>query len=648
MKKLYFILKFFLVSVLVFSQNHSEVDSLKVLIQSEKDVNKKTNYLYQLGDLFEHSNHDSALYYYESARDFAQENNFKLGEAKFASHAITILNAHGDFSEALELTQEALQKYKEVNIPKEIAIAYINLGKQWRMLSDFEQASENYMLAKKIADSIADKTTQRTINNNLAAIFIDMKQYEKAEPYGLEALKLGIESGNQVHQLSPLYNLSMLYFYNRNYNQALRYINDFEKIAKEGNDDYDRVDAMIAKGLILGKLNPDQAILYLNQGISSAKAFDFPHSEMYAYLYLGEIYIERNQFSKALENLMKGISIAENLGMKYELADFHEKASQAYENSGNFENALQHIRKHEKLSQEIQLEENKNRMIALEAKYSFEAKEAEIKSLKAQKEAQTLKIQKKNSLNIMLIALLLLAGIMGVFIYKNHKNKQKIQAQRIHELETEKQLYATQALLQGQENERSRMAKELHDGLGGLLSGVKLNLNYMQKKLIITEEDGAAFEKSIHLLDQSINELRRVAHNLMPESILKFGLDGAINEFLQSIKNENLNIVYQSYHIEKGVGKQLDISIYRIIQELVNNAIKHSYAKDILVQLRKDENLVILEVEDNGLGFEMDTIQKENGMGLAGIRSRVAYWKGKTAIDSSKNEGTSIHIEIPI
>src|SRR5690606_38506540 len=115
-----------------------EVDSLKVLIQSEKDLSKKTNYLYQLGDLFEHSDHDSALFYYESARDFAQENNFKLGEAKFASHAIAILNAHGDFSEALELTQEALQKYKEINIPKELAIAYINLGKQWRMLSDFE------------------------------------------------------------------------------------------------------------------------------------------------------------------------------------------------------------------------------------------------------------------------------------------------------------------------------------------------------------------------------------------------------------------------------------------------------------------------------------------------------------------------------
>ena len=240
-----------------------------------------------------------------------------------------------------------------------------------------------------------------------------------------------------------------------------------------------------------------------------------------------------------------------------------------------------------------------------------------------------------------------MAGIIGFLAYKNYQNKQKLQAQRIQELEIEKQLFATQALLQGQEDERSRMAKELHDGLGGLLSGVKLNLNNMQKKLIITEEDGAAFEKSIHLLDESISELRRVAHNLMPESILKFGLDGAISEFLQSMKNENLNIIYQSYHIENGLGKQLDISVYRIIQELVNNAIKHSGATEILVQVRKDEGLLVMDVEDNGKGFDSQSMSKESGMGLAGIKSRVNYWKGKLEIDSGKS-GTAVHVEIPV
>ena len=170
----------------------------------------------------------------------------------------------------------------------------------------------------------------------------------------------------------------------------------------------------------------------------------------------------------------------------------------------------------------------------------------------------------------------------------------------------------------------------------------------MHKRLIITEEDGAAFEKSIILLDESISELRRVAHNLMPESILKYGLDGAIREYLQSIQNENLNIIYQSYHIENGLGKQLDISVYRIVQELVNNILKHAKATEILVQVRKGEQLLVLDVEDNGNGFEYQADTKKSGMGLTGISSRVQYWKGNLNIQSDKETGTAVHIEIPI
>lgn len=630
-----------------FAQEKQSVDSLKTLLNSEKEVSKKSAYYYELGDLYQSSNPDSALLYYNLGREFSRKNNYLEGEAKYARHAISVLNTQGKFQEALELAQEGLLLYKKLDIPTELAIAYINLGKEWRKLSDFERAAENYMMAKKIADSIQDKPTQRIINNNLFALFLDMKEYEKGESYGFEALKLGREMDDLSKQISPLYNLSMLYYYKKEYPEALNYIEEFEKIILEIGDDYDRVDALLAKGSIIGKMKPEQGIYYLNQAVEEAKKSSFPESEAYGYLYLSDIYLENNQYPKAIENLKKGIPIAKELGMKYELADFHKKASEAYEKSGDFKNSLIHIREHDQLSEEIQIEENKNRMIALETKYRFETKEAEIRSLNAEKEAQTLKIQQKNTINFTLAGLLLLAGIIGFLVYNNYQSKQKIQAQRIHELETEKQLSATQALLQGQEDERSRMAKELHDGLGGLLSGVKLNLNNMHKKLIITEEDGAAFEKSIYLLDESISELRRVAHNLMPESILKFGLDGAIGEFLQSIQNEELNIIYQSYHIESGLGKQLDISVYRIIQELVNNAIKHSNSTEILVQLRRDENLIILDVEDNGKGFDFQPIAKESGMGLTGIQSRVNYWKGKLEIDSGKS-GTAVHVEIPV
>src|SRR5690606_7373769 len=501
--------------------------------------------------------------------------------------------------------------------------------------------------AKKIADSLGNKKTQRIINTNLSSVFTEMKQFEKASEYGFQALALAKENKDQWAMLSPLYNLAVNEKNQKKYKEALEFIHQFEQIALQLNGEYDISDAYLIKGNLVGKTDLNGGIKYLNKAIEISQKNDYPENEMYVYLYLAEIYLDHKKYRQAIQNIEKGMPIAEKLGMTHELSDFHKKASEAYENLADYKNALIQNRKYEKLHEEINLEQTKNRLLGLEAKYQSEQKEAEIRTLSAEKQAQILKIRQKNTLNLALAGVILVTIVIAFLLYKNHKNKQKLQAQRIVELETEKQLSATQALLQGQEDERSRMAKELHDGIGGLLSGVKLNLNNMHKKLIITEEDGAAFEKSIHLLDESINELRRVAHNLMPESIVKFGLDGAIAEFLQSIQNENLRIIYQSYHIENGLGEQLDISIYRMIQELGHNAIKHSGSSEMLVQVRKDENLVILDVEDNGKGFDVNSNEKEKGMGLAGIRSRVAYWKGNMKIDS-ENSGTAVHIEIPV
>ncbi|MGB6084863.1 tetratricopeptide repeat protein [Moheibacter sp.] len=648
MKNLYLISIILFCCQNVFPQEHSKIDSLKKLIEKEKDVAKKTRLFNLVGHLYdEQSELDSALHYYTAAKEFAIKNKYDIGVASFDFHAIMILNKKGKFKDAFLLAEESVEKFKKLKSTKNLGIAYLNLGNQWQYFSDFERASEYYLLAKNLLDSLQDKNNQRMVNNNLGSVFMEMKQFEKAKEYCLKAIELA-DREYPTDKLLPLHNLALNAKNQKKYEEALKYIEQYLEIAQRFGNEYEILNGYLAKGNLIGKTNLDKGINYLNNAIVQSQKNDFPEKEMFGYLYLAEIYIDHKKFRQALESIELGIPIAEELGMKYELSDFHKKASEAYEHLGNFEEALKHNREHEKLISEIQLEENKNRLLGLEAKYQSEKKEAEIKILNTQSKAQALSIRKKNTLNYIFFGAVLLIGIISILSYLNYKNRQKISQQRIQELETEKQLSATQALLQGQEDERSRMAKELHDGLGGLLSGVKLNLNNMQKKLIITEEDGNSFEKSITLLDESISELRRVAHNLMPESILKFGLDGAIREFLQSVDNENLKINYQSYHIENGINKQLDISTYRIIQELVNNAIKHSDASEILVQVRKDEHLLVIDVEDNGKGFDPDSIKKESGMGLTGIRSRINYWKGSLQIESTEKEGTSVNIEIPV
>jgi signal transduction histidine kinase len=235
-------------------------------------------------------------------------------------------------------------------------------------------------------------------------------------------------------------------------------------------------------------------------------------------------------------------------------------------------------------------------------------------------------------------------------VYRNFKQKQKLHEQRIIQLEAEKQLSATEAVLKGEEQERTRLAKDLHDGLGGMLSGIKFSLNTMKENLIMTPDNAQAFERSIDMLDSSIQEMRRVAHNLMPETLLKYGLDTALKDFCSYINGSGvLKVNYQSFGMEKiQLEESVSVSVYRIIQELVNNILKHANAKFTLVQLTFSNDTLLIDVEDDGKGFELTMPDKQKGIGWKNIYSRLEYLNGKLDVQSQPGKGTSIHIEIKI
>ncbi|MFA6945960.1 MAG: sensor histidine kinase, partial [Pedobacter sp.] len=230
------------------------------------------------------------------------------------------------------------------------------------------------------------------------------------------------------------------------------------------------------------------------------------------------------------------------------------------------------------------------------------------------------------------------------------KHKQKLQQQRINELETEKQLTATEAVLKGEEQERTRIAKDLHDGLGGMLSGIKYSFNNMKGNLIMTPENHQAFERSMDMLDSSIKEMRRVAHNMMPEALVKFGLDTALKDFCNDInKSGALQVSYQSIGLEDATFEQTTaITIYRIVQELINNAMKHAAAKTAIVQVTKSDHQLTVTVEDDGRGFDTSIIKRTEGIGWTNIQNRIDFLKGKLDVNSEPGKGTSVLIELII
>jgi signal transduction histidine kinase len=344
------------------------------------------------------------------------------------------------------------------------------------------------------------------------------------------------------------------------------------------------------------------------------------------------------------------LSMSDKLGMKMYRNEAYLGYAAWYEKKGDFFNANYYLRKSFLLADTILSEDRKKLIAATEIKYQIKNKENEISRLNAEQQLSQLTIRQKNILNYILAGTALSILIIALLSVGNYRKNQQIQQQQIAELEKEKQLLATEAVLKGQEEERSRLAKDLHDGLGGMLSGIKYSFSNMKDNLILTSENMLGFERGLDMLDTSINELRRVAHNMMPETLMKFGLNAALKDFCTGINGSGvIKVLYQSYGIEDlNIEPAASVTIYRIIQELLNNVIKHAGATKAVVQLNKEDNQLLITVEDDGQGFETALLSTAKGIGWGNIKNRLDYLKAKLDVESEAGKGTAVHIELTL
>jgi signal transduction histidine kinase len=281
----------------------------------------------------------------------------------------------------------------------------------------------------------------------------------------------------------------------------------------------------------------------------------------------------------------------------------------------------------------------------LEINYQTAKKEKDILQLQQETKDKTNSIQKNKTITYVLLGSFLTLLFISFLSYRTYKQKQLLQQQQIKQLQNEKLLLATESILKGQEDERSRLAQDLHDGLGGMLSGVKLTLSAMKGNIILPEESARLFTKAFEQLDSSIGEMRRVAHNMMPEALVKLGLQQALLDYCDGINTSNhLSIKCEFHGLENRLDNSTEIIVYRIVQELLNNIIKHAEASNVLVQVIKKDTELDITVEDDGIGFNKEQVLIKKGAGLKNIQSRVDYLKGELDIKSTPGKGTSVHI----
>lgn len=536
------------------------------------------------------------------------------------------------------------------------------LGHCYYFDDEYSQAARCYLICLQIEEKFGDEIRVAKINLNLGRIYNYMEILPNALEYTNKALATFEKNNIADKTAEACENLGLLYF-NRNFwelpkpeqrkanfDEALKYYNKaLELIIKAGDE--------LRKGAILQSIaavynqtgNSAEALVNIQESIRIFKKYN-EHAQAGDALYaIGVTYKQLGKPEEAIGYLTEALELSK----KYNIGGIHwvyETLAEAYYDAGNYKQSRDlYVRFINTRDSVLNLE--KSQMILdMENKYQAAKKQNEIEKLTLVKSRRTLVIYA-----LMTVLLLLLAS--GFAFFRNIRSKKIIADQKLEirerqllELEKEKQLIATRSLLAGEEIERTRLAGDLHDGLGGLLTGVKLKLSSMKENSIITSENLAHFNHALNLLDTSIAEMRRVAHNLMPETLMHYGLQTALADFIRQVEPEGLPVIsFNSFGENLRFEKELEITVYRIAQELVNNALKHANAKQIEVQLFTEKNRVSLQVIDNGTGFNPTMASGQTaGKGLKNINDRITAFNGHLEIVSEPGKGTECTLEFLI
>ena len=585
---------------------------------------------------------------YRNAIDFASQKNLYYQLGRIYQNQSILYSTAANYPQAIASLDSAIANYKISDHPKSKlweANAYNNKANTLKVQNEFQQAVEYYLKSISLMEELKESNGLVNKYSNLATLFGDMGENQKQIEFAHKAVSAAREQGVGHNLFFAYFILANAYCVKDDMAAAKEFI-DSSTTYFNGAENLDKIDILFSYYLVAAqvykKMNqPDSAFYLFNKAYQVSKSYNYAYGMAEAQLQMGAIAIIQEKYNEAEKYLLAGISTARSINYYGILNNGYKYLADVYAVKGKYREAYEYFQRHKEVNDSLVNMESRKYASELEKKYESAKKDAKLLQQQSQ-------IQRKNTLNYILIGAAALFLIISFLSFWNYRQKQKLQQQRISELETEKQLAATEAVLKGEEQERTRLAKDLHDGLGGMLSGIKYSLNTMKGNLIMTPDNARAFERSVDMLDSSIKEMRRVAHNMMPEALVKFGLDTALRDFCNDINRSGaLQVNYQSIGMEDPHTDQItNITIYRIVQELLNNAIKHAGAGNAIVQVNKTDDEISITVEDDGKGFDTAVLKGVQGIGWHNIQSRVEYLKGRFDVRSAPGKGTSVMVEI--
>ena len=568
---------------------------------------------------------------------------------------------------ALMSDADSANKYLEVAEPYKMGIlndtilAYYNNHKAIVAINqeDYEAGASYTIKTLEILEKMGDKKIAGAMIQNTVNLIVclkDQKQFQLAEKYLKKTLE-NIDYTKEKPQLDLLYyNAAALYLESKDtvmfkqyLDSALFYNKQFKSYVLEMN-----IKASYAEYYFITKNYKESYTLYLEVYTSFKQQNQLNFIPVVA-MGVAQALPFLGKWEAAIPYYQEAIELAKKDRSYRILTEAYNHLKELYSKNMQFEKAYEYGQLQLQYQDSVSNIASKKNLQVLEAKYQNEKKGKEIAALTLSNTQKELTVVRRNRLlAIGGIASAALLIVLGLF---NRQNKQKrtiaekdkiLQQEQIKFLERQQQVVSLQSMVNGQETERTRIAKDLHDGLGGLFSTIKMHFSSLQHENENLKTN-PLFSKSYDMVNTASEEVRRIAHNMMPEVLIKLGLVQASKELCNSISaGKLLQVSLQSYGMEKRLNASTEIMLFRIIQELLNNIIKHANATEAIIQFNRNDKRLSVTVEDNGRGFNLNETDDKTHAGLESVQNRVTYLNGKLSIESEKEIGTTVMMDFLI
>lgn len=542
---------------------------------------------------------DLAYAYSEKALAKSKVMGSKPCEARSITNLGAVEATRGNYAAALNDYLQSLAIWEALNIPRGVLLSKNNIASVYGFL---KKPDLQFQFLKE-AESIA---RQYSINDELGLIKTNLSVYYSNKGNFREAFNEQLAAVNINLQLNKTALASL------GYSNAGGYLFFLNKI--------------------------DSAIIFYQQAKLLAEKDDDKKTIAMSWANLAEAFEAKKQTDSAIEYYGNAIAIARANTLKEILSFSYDQLATIYKNKGDYNKALGFTELKQAVKDSILNATVTKQLAEMQTKYETEKKERTI----VEKEFE---ITKRN---YWITGILITGLLTTLLLYAFNRRQQSKKEAAMQAALRAREAQAAKAVIEAEENERRRIATDLHDGVGQTMSAAKMNLSAIGDEIeFINAEQKTQFEKAINLVDESCREVRNVSHNMMPNALLKAGLAGAVRTFLDNLDKQSLKVnLYIDGFAEK-LDNNIETVLYRVIQEAVNNVIKHAAANQLDISLIREMDMISVTIEDNGKGFDRSMVQNGDGIGLKNIQSRITFLKGTVEWDAAVGRGTAVVINIP-